>query len=149
MEQKPKNILTGCLIWSIGFLIISSCLVPAGMLAGGLTMYFSEDLLTSTIGQLMCPTNTIPEIISFESTRIDEDGFTRPSITFEMVCKTPDGTNVTNLGGMYALIWNGIFVVVSIILTAVLLIVLTIIFLRIFRTRDNLKNLTPLLVKIQ
>lgn len=149
MVQRPNRLLIGCLIWFVVFLVISSCLVPVGMLAGGFTMFFSEDLITSSLGQLMCPADTIPENNSFESTRIDEDGFKRPSTTFEMVCKTPDGNTVTNLGGMYALIWNGIFVVVSIILAAIFSIVLTLLFLRIFRNRGNQNTRTPPLVKIQ
>ncbi len=149
MERKTNRFLTGCLVWFVVFLVISSCLVPVGMLAGGFTMFFSEDLITSSLGQFLCPVNTFPEIISYDSVRIDEEGIERPSTTLEMVCKTPDGNTVSNLGGSYALIWSGIFVVVSLVLSAILSVVITIIFLRIFRNRDNQKNQTPPLVKIQ
>lgn len=149
MKSKPNQLLVSCLIWLVGFLVLSSCLVPAGMLAGGLTMFFSEDLITSTLGASMCPSNTIPEIISFETTRIDEDGFERPSTSFEMVCKTPDGNVVKNSGGAYALIWNGIFILVGIIISIILAILLTMIIQKIFRNKFNQNPPLPPLVKIE
>ena len=149
MERKPNRFLVGCLIWLVGFLIISSCLVPAGMLAGGLTMFFSEDLITSTVGTLMCPSSTVPEIISFETTRIDEDGFERPSTSFEMVCKTPDGNVVKNSGGLYALIWNGFFIALGIILSMILAAILTILIQRLLKNKSEHNSPYPPTVKIE
>lgn len=149
MERKPNRLLIGCLIWLVGFLVISSCLVPAGMLAGGLTMFFSEDLITSTVGTMMCPSSTIPEIISYETTRIDEDGFERPSTSFEMVCKTPDGNVVKNTGGVYALIWNGIFIALAIILSIILAGILTILIQRFFKHKSDQNSPLPPTVKIE
>lgn len=149
MVQSPNRLLVGCLIGFVVFLVLSSCLVPVGMLAGGFTMFFSEDLITSSLGQLMCPANTIPEIISYDSVRMDEDGFERPSTTLEMVCKTPDGNTVTNLGGSYALIWNGIFILVGLILSLILAILVTDLIQRLMKKKSDQNPSMPPLIKIK
>lgn len=149
MDRKPNRLLIGCLICFVVFLVISSCLVPVGMLAGGFTMFFSEDLITSSLGQLMCPAKTIPEIISYDSVRIDEDGFERPSTTLEMVCMTPDGNTVTNLGGTYALIWNGIFILLGLILSFILAVLVTVLIQRFMKQKSDQIPPIPPLVKIE
>jgi len=148
MDKKTNRTLSGCLVWGIAFLLLSGCLVPVSLFIAGMSTFFSEDLIAPTLGPFLCPENTVVEIISFEST-IMEDGYVRPATSYEMLCKSPDDITVKNLGGSYALYWSGIFVVVSLILAGILSIVVTIIFLRIFRNRDNQKNQTPPLVKIQ
>lgn len=148
MERKPNQSLFGFLVWVVAFLLVSGCFVPASLFFSGMSTFFSEDLIAPTLGPFLCPENTVAEITSFESTII-EDGYVRPATSYEMHCKSPDNTIIKNLGGSYALIWSGIFVVVSFVLAAILSIVLTIIFLRILRKRDNHNNQTPPLVKIQ
>jgi|AutmiccommuBRH23_1029490.scaffolds.fasta_scaffold00280_21 hypothetical protein len=148
MERKPNRLLSGCLVWVIAFLLVSGCLVPVSLFVAGMSTFFSEDLIAPTLGPYLCPENTTAEIISFESTIIDQDGFDRPSTTLEMICKSSDGITVQNLGGSYAFIWSGIFAVVGLVLAAILSVVLTILFLRIFRNRGSQNSPTPPLVKI-
>jgi hypothetical protein len=149
MERKPNRLLSGCLIWIIAFLLISGCLVPASLFVAGMSTFFSEEFIVPILGPYMCPENTNAEIISFESTMIGQDRFVRPSTTLEMICKSPDGITVQNLGGSYAFIWSGIFVVVGLILAAIFAIILTFVFLRITRKKANHNSPSPPLVKIQ
>ena len=148
MERKPNRFLSGCLVWGIAFLLLSGCLVPASIFVAGMSTFFSEDLIAPTLGPYLCPENTNAEIISFESTII-EDGYIRPATSYEMLCKSPEDVTVKNLGGSYALIWSGIFAFVSVILAAILAVFLTFVFLRLFRKKTNLNNPSPPLVKIQ
>jgi len=149
MEMRSKRSLSGCLIWIIAFLLVSGCLVPVSLFVSGMSTFFSEDLIAPTLGPYLCPVNTNAEIITYDSTIIDQDGFTRASTSYEMICKSPDGITVENLGGSYALIWSGIFVVVSVLLAAIFSIVLTLIILRLFRNKTPQTSQTPPLVKIQ
>lgn len=148
MDKKPNRTLSGCLVWGIAFLLISGCLVPVSLFIAGMSTFFSEDFIAPTLGPFLCPENTVAEIISFEST-ITEDGYVRPATSYEMLCKSPDDVTVKNLGGSYALIWSGIFVVVSLVLAGILSFVLTLLILRIFRNRSNQNSQTPPFVKIQ
>ncbi len=149
MERKSNRLLSGCLIWVVAFLLVSGCLVPASLFIGGMSTFFSEDLIASTIGPFLCPENTTPAINTYESTETDVDGFPRQATYYEMVCLDSNGISIKNLGGSYALIWSGIFALLSLVLAAILSVVLTIIFLRIFRKRGNQNTQTPKLVKIQ
>jgi hypothetical protein len=149
MERKPNRLLSGCLIWIIAFLLISGCLVPASLFVAGMSTFFSEEFIVPILGPYMCPENTNAEIISFESTMIGQDGFVRPSTTLEMICKSPDGITVQNLGGSYAFIWSGIVAVISLIPSSIIALFVTIIFLRIFKKRNNDKPQMLPYVKIQ
>lgn len=148
MERKPNRSISGCLIWVIAFLLVSGCLMPVSLFISGMSTFFSEDLIAPTLGPFLCPENTVAEIISFESTII-EDGYIRPATSYEMLCKSPEDVTVKNLGASYALIWSGIFAVLSMILAAILAVLLTFVFLRLFRKKTNLNNPSPPLVKIQ
>lgn len=149
MERKPNRSLSGCLVWVIAFLLVSGCLVPVSLFIGGMSSFFTEDLITSTLGTYMCPDNTDPTINTFESTEYDVDGFPRDTTYYELTCLNASGEIVENFGGSYALIWSGIIAGISLLFSAFLAIIVTIVFFRIFKKKTNAGSQMPPLVKIQ
>ncbi|PKO05049.1 MAG: hypothetical protein CVU41_14155 [Chloroflexi bacterium HGW-Chloroflexi-3] len=149
MERNTNRLLSSCLIWVIAFLLVSGCLVPASLFVAGMSTFFSEDLIASTLGPFLCPEKTMPTIKTYQSTELDVKGFPRQATYYEMVCLDMNGISIKNLGGSYALIWSGIFAVFSLILAAVFSVIITFLFLRFFRKKTNLNSPTPPLVKIQ
>ncbi|HSM25724.1 MAG TPA: hypothetical protein VK856_12745 [Anaerolineaceae bacterium] len=149
MERRPKRLLPGCLVWVITFLLVSGCLVPASLFVAGMSTFFSEELITSTLGTYMCPENTDPKIHTYQSNEIDVDGFSRNATYYEMTCLNASGEVVENLGGSYALIWSGIIAVISLIPSSLIAFFLTILFFRIFKKRNSNEQSLPSLVKIQ
>lgn len=149
MERKPKRFLSGCLVWVMAFLLISGCLVPASLFIAGMSTFFSNELITSTLGTYMCPENTDPQIHTYQSVEMDVDGFPRNATYYELICLNASGEIVQNLGGSYALIWSGIIAVLSLIPSALIAFFVTIIFFRIFKKRNRNEPSLPSLVKIQ
>jgi hypothetical protein len=150
MERKPNRFLTGFLVWIVSFLIISSCLAPAGMFIGSISSLFTGDLIISTLGSFMCQEDSTAEIRSYKSNRVDEDGFVRPTTYYEMHCVDVNGNSIKNLGGGYALIWSGIFIFIGIIVSSIIAFLITFLIQRFFRNKSNKDPAAPLpLVKIR
>lgn len=149
MEQKPNRILSGCIVWLIVFFLISSCLIPVGIFISSFSIITADESIIMTLGSFMCPGGSDPIIDSYQSTIMDEDGLPRTNTVFEMKCLDAKGEMVKNLGGSYGVIWVGIFIIGSILISGLLALVLAIPLTKFFRPKFKRNSNLPPLVKIQ
>jgi hypothetical protein len=116
MNPKSTGAVSSCLIWIIVFGVISSCLVPLGMIVGGATS--ASNFAMQTLAPLICPEGTTADSYSYPTTREDEFGNTQPSTAYELHCVDASGTVVKEDPVLYAFLWMGIIVVIGLVLAA-------------------------------
>ncbi len=122
MKKLSAGTVSGCLIWVLIFFLLSSCLVPVAMAFGGITS--GTDFVAKTLGPVYCPENTTPEIYSYATTSIDENGFSRPATAYELHCVDSSGEVVNTSVVSYAFLWTGILAVIGLVLSGIFAFVL-------------------------
>jgi hypothetical protein len=75
---------------------------------------FSEQAIQTT-GKFPCPEGTAPESYSYQTTRTDEYGNTQPATAYELHCLDESGELIKTDPIVYAFLWDGIFVLVGLI----------------------------------
>jgi len=118
MKSAGTTAFSGCLIWVLLISIISTCILPIAMAAGGFSS--SSDYAIHTTGNWLCPMGTTPQSYSYETTTQDENGFDQPATAYELHCVDAGGTVVKNDPILYAFIWIGLFALVGLIIAVVL-----------------------------
>src|SRR5687768_861503 len=120
MKSASTGSLSGCIVWVIVFGLVSMCLCPISMAVAGVTSAVSADFVAQTVGPLLCPADTTPEIHTFETTMTDENGFESPATGYEMYCVDENGELVQNAGPTYAFVWVGLLGLVALVASALL-----------------------------
>jgi hypothetical protein len=120
MKTYGTGTLSGCMVWIIVFGMLCMCLMPIVMITGSITSTVTADSVAGILAPYLCPPETSPDIITYETTTTDENGFETPSTAFEMRCVAPNGDIIKDLGPTYAFIWIGILTAGGIILAAIL-----------------------------
>ncbi len=118
MKPARTGALSGCIIWLIVFGVLSSCLVPAGMMIGGFTSV--TDFAMQTVGPFVCPDGTTVESRSYATTTNDEFGNPQPSTAFVLQCVDVNGTVVKEDPVLYAFLWIGILALIGLVIAALL-----------------------------
>lgn len=113
-----KGLAIGCLVWFVLFGIISTCLVPVGLMSAGVTS--GTDFVAQTVGVYLCPPETQPGLYTYSTTIRDERGVDMPATGYELICMDANGETVVNLGPTYAFIWTGALGVAGAAIAAVL-----------------------------
>jgi hypothetical protein len=120
MKSVAAGTTSGCVLWLIAFCVLSACLFPAATFIGGFSSTITADFVAGIMGPLLCPENSTAEIITFQTTSVDEFGNERPATGFEMQCVDAGGNIVREPSPDYAFYWVGILAVVGLAAAAVL-----------------------------
>lgn len=118
MKSAGTGAVSGCIIWFIVFGVISSCLVPVGMMVGVFTSV--TDFTMQTLEPLICPDGTTAKSRSYATTTTDDFGNPQPSTAYVMQCIDENGAVVKEDPVAYAFIWIGIIAGIGLILSAIL-----------------------------
>jgi hypothetical protein len=66
-------------------------------------------------GKFLCPEGATPESYSYQTTTTDEYGNAQPTTAYELHCIDENGEVVKNDPIVYAFLWDGIFVLVGLL----------------------------------
>ena len=118
MKPATTGTVSGCIIWLIVFALLSSCLLPVGMVIGGFTSV--TDFAMQTLEPLICPDGTTAKSRSYATTTTDDFGNSQPSTAYVMQCVDVNGGAVKEDPVAYAFIWIGIIAGIGLILAGIL-----------------------------
>ncbi|HET9907596.1 MAG TPA: hypothetical protein VFQ23_13175 [Anaerolineales bacterium] len=118
MKITKTGTLSGCVVWIIGFGILSACLLPTAMMIGGVTSV--SNFAMQTIGPLICPEGTVGRSYSYATTTTDEYGNSQPSTAYELHCVDSNGEVVKEDPVAYAFIWIGSLAAIGLVIAALL-----------------------------
>jgi len=118
MKQTTAGTISGCVIWIISMGVIMSCILPISIVIGSVTS-FSQFAIRFT-GNIICPDGTTPESHSYETTTTDEFGNSQPATGVELHCVDQSGEVVKTDPVGYAFLWDGIFALLGLIISAIL-----------------------------
>lgn len=124
MKTYQAGTISGCIFWLISFLIMASCLLPVGLVAGSLTTTTNASFITRILEPYLCPEGSQARVHTYATTTLDENGFEKDSTAYEMRCLNPQGEIIKDLGATYGFIWMGILAAISVVLSALLAILL-------------------------
>jgi len=117
MKPATTGTVSGCIIWFIVFGLLSSCLLPVGMMIGGFTSV--TGFAMKTLEPLICPDGTTAKSRSYATTTNDEFGNPQPSTAYVMQCVDINGEVVKEDPVAYAFIWIGMLSGAGIILAGI------------------------------
>jgi hypothetical protein len=120
MKSVAAGTTSGCVLWLIAFCVLSSCLFPVATFIGGFSSTLTADSVAGIMGPYLCPENSTAEIITFQTTSVDEFGNEQPATGYEMQCVDANGTIVREPSPDYAFYWIGLLAVVGLVAAAVL-----------------------------
>ena len=113
-----KGTAAGCIVGVILFVLLSACLLPAGLMAAGFTS--QSDFAVKTIGGYLCPAGTTPDLTSYATTILDERQVEMPATAYELICVDASGQTLVNQGPTYAFIYTGLGGAAGLLLALVL-----------------------------
>ncbi len=115
MKSSQAGMASGCVTWFIVFLLLGSCLVPVGVIVGGITSGLNADFVTRTLGPYMCPEGSTAEVHTFTTAGRDVTGFGTLTTAYEARCVNTNGVIVKDLGPTLGFIWTGIVAAIGFI----------------------------------
>ncbi len=115
MKKASTGVVSGCLVWVLAFGFIASCITPVFMTIGSITS--ATDLAIRTTGRFLCPEQTTPKSNSYQTTRRDDYGNSRPTTAYELQCVDAGGEILKTDPIVFSFLWIGIFIVVGLIVT--------------------------------
>ena len=118
MKPATTGTVSGCIIWLIVFGLLSTCLLPAGMMIGGFTS--ATNLAMKSLEPLICPDETTAKSHSYATTTNDEFGNPQPSTAYVMQCVDANGEVVKEDPVVYAFAWIGTISLIGLILAGIL-----------------------------
>jgi len=118
VKSAKTGAVSGCIIWFIVFALLSTCLLPAGMMIGGFTSV--TNFAMQTLEPLICPDGTTAKSRSYATTTTDDYGNSQPSTAYVMQCVDASGEIVKEDPVAYAFIWIGIIAGIGLILAGIL-----------------------------
>ena len=98
MKSSQAGMASGCVTWLIVFLLLGSCLVPVGVIVGGITSGLNADFVTRTLGPYMCPEGSAAEVHTYTTAGRDVTGFGTLTTAYEARCVDANGNMVKDLG---------------------------------------------------
>jgi len=120
MKSAATGTLSGCVVWVIVFFILLTCLVPAAAFVGGISSTVAADFVARTLEPYLCPEGSHAEIITFQTTSVDDFGNRQPAKGFEMQCVNAQGEITRDPSPDYGFIWLGVLGLGALVIAAVL-----------------------------
>ncbi|MCL4529477.1 MAG: hypothetical protein M1282_08695 [Chloroflexi bacterium] len=118
MRSTTTGTISGCIVWVLVFVVVSSCLLPVAFMVGSFTA--ETNFAIRRVGPMICPKATTPQIYSYETTMTDDNGFPVNATAYELHCLDSNGNVVKNDPIVFGFLWDGIMVGIALIVTAVL-----------------------------
>jgi hypothetical protein len=118
MKSATTGTVSGCIIWFIVFGLLSTCILPVGMMIGGFTSV--TNFAMKSLEPLICPDGTTAKSRSYATTSNDEFGNPQPSTAYVMQCVDANGDVVKEDPVVYAFVWIGIIATIGLILAGIL-----------------------------
>jgi hypothetical protein len=118
MKPKATGTLSGCVVWILVFGILSACILPVGMIIGGISS--ASNFAMQTVAPLICPEGTAAQRYSYATTTTDEFGNTQPSTAYELHCVDSNGSVIKEDPILYAFLWIGVIAVIGLSIAALL-----------------------------
>jgi len=118
--MKPATVGTGsgCVIWMVAFGIVSLCLCPLAIVGGALASTVGAESVAGVVEPYLCPENSTAEIVTYQTTSIDDSGNESPATGYVMQCVDSAGTVVRVGSSDYAFYVVGVFALASLVLSA-------------------------------
>jgi hypothetical protein len=120
MKSAATGTASGCVVWTVGFCMLSFCVLTVALPLSGLMTTLNEDFMTSTMGPYLCPPDSTGEIVTHASTGTDSNGNIIETTAYEMQCVDANGVVVRERSSDYAFIFIGVVGLVGLVLAAVL-----------------------------
>ncbi len=118
MKSSTTGAISGCLVWLLVCGVLGMCLIPVAMMVGGVTS--GSEFAVRTVAPFICPKGTSGTAFSYSTTSIDDNGVSVPATAYELHCVDAAGDTVKNDPILFAFLWEGIAVVVALIVMALL-----------------------------
>lgn len=126
MKSASTGALSGCLVWVITFVALSTCLCPLAVTAGTIMSFANGDFVAHLVSPYLRPPGSTGKIHTFETTSTDDNGNSVPTTGYEMICVDSSGTEVANTGPAYSFLWIGIASLIGLLMAGLLAIVLAV-----------------------
>ena len=126
MKSASTGALSGCVVWVLTFVMLSTCLCPLSVAVATVTSFATGDFVASVLSPYLCPAGSTGKIRTFDTTTTDDNGNSVPATGYEMICVDTGGTEVANTGPLYGFVWVGIISVIGLVLAGLLAIVLAV-----------------------
>ena len=125
MKSATTGALSGCVVWLIVFVVLSSCLLPVAFMVGTVTTTaFPPIFAAGIVEAFLCPPDSSAEIITHKGTGFDNEGDPFVSTSYEMQCVDSTGNVVREPSQDYVFIWMGILAVIGLVLSALIALLL-------------------------
>ncbi len=124
MKTARTGALSGCAIWLLVFSLFSLCLIPTAMLGGSLSTAFQSEAIIELLAPTLCPPETTGRLHTYATTTRDSNGFETPSTGYALHCVDASGNLIEDTGGLYGLLWVGIWGLAALLLAAGLAVLL-------------------------
>ncbi|HET6595440.1 MAG TPA: hypothetical protein VFG81_07440 [Anaerolineales bacterium] len=118
MKVTKAGTASGCLVWIVVFGTLNLCFFPAAMMIGGITSV--SNFAMQMVGPFICPEGTVGRSYSYATTTTDEFGNSQPSTAYELHCIDSNGEVVKEDAILYAFLWTGAIVLLSLGIAALL-----------------------------
>lgn len=115
MKSAATGTASGCVVWTLVFCILSTCVLSVGLPLGGLISSFNNDFIASIMDAYLCPPESTGEIVTHATTT---DGGRRSATSYQMQCVDANGTVVRERSPDFFFIWFGVLALVGLILSA-------------------------------
>ncbi len=120
MKSAATGTLSGCVVWVIVFFALLTCLIPVAAFVGGLSSTLAAEFVAGILEPYLCTEGSHAEIITFQTTSIDDFGNAQPATGFEMQCVNAQGEITRESSPDYGFIWLGVLGLAALILSVVL-----------------------------
>ncbi len=125
MQPAERRANTGCLVSLLVFGIVSSCLCPFAVFAGGLSTALAPDFVARMVSPYLCPPGSVGKIVVLESRNWDDDDMSN-AVSYEMQCVAASGEIVRPSSPDFAFTWLGALGAVSLLVSLLLALVLSV-----------------------
>jgi hypothetical protein len=120
MKSVAAGTASGCVLWLIAFFILAMCLCSVAGFVGGFTSTLGADWVAGIMEPILCPDDSQAEIVTSQTTIMDESGVEQPAVSYAMQCVDAAGNVVREPSPDFAFYWIGMTMLLSLVLAAVL-----------------------------
>ncbi|HMO56976.1 MAG TPA: hypothetical protein PKA05_12540 [Roseiflexaceae bacterium] len=117
--MKSAGLLSGCLVWMLLSTMLTICMCPVAAVVGSIASTAYSEQVAGWMEPYLCPANSRAEIITYETTSRDSQGFEQPATAYELQCVAADGTIVRPPGPEYGFYLVGVLMLAATMIAAV------------------------------
>lgn len=118
MKPAATGTLSGIVVWFVVLGVAFMCLCPAAIVTGAVSTALGADSVAGLLEPYLCPEGSSSEIISYQTTSIDEFGNETPTTAYEMQCVGAGGAITRAPSANFAFYWMGALAAGGLIVSA-------------------------------